>query len=613
MKVDGFKVKNRPPIKIAEVNGLSNIVAIAGPNGAGKSRLHVSLLSALQDGGAGTDLQVTVSATCEEEKEAWGQEILNSANGVEGSKIKDLVKKRQSAKTWKSSVIYIDSERQEFTRNANLGRDFGVLSKNPLEDSIDPNYYQRPFRNRCHETVYEIVKRYLFSYSEIGKQYVEMQKKGEQLTEVYETPLKPYVEVFNQLLAPKQLCESPDANGLDLLYKFEGQELPSSSLSSGERQVLWLATDLLLREPEDCIILIDELEAHLHKDLCYRLFQVLQTIGKNNQFFFFTHSPDIISYCLNHSAIFLVSHKVNPNNQAQLISIANQPEESVSNLRQLGQEIGVISLGRRILLIEGTRSSIDYYVYTSILRSIAPDVVVLPSQSKQDILKAVEGASILTNDAFWGLEFFMVIDKDAIHTDQYIAKKEEKCANLRFLKRYSIENYFLDEATISEVFKDLKEESPDLTVPSNIRESLKKLTLDNISSFVERSVVAKVEDACRVDISAIFRDGEVNEASLLQISSDLSNLLKKEEIQNLGNSFKDKLKESIQNDDEEWKSLCHGKSILPRLVGAGPVKYKNFQKLYVDKAKEKNFEQFQDIVNIFNIWFNSGTSSHDIN
>src|SRR5207244_9851363 len=96
-------------------------------------------------------------------------------------------------------------------------------------------------------------------------------------------PMLPFKKVFSQLLAPKELVD-PSARRQTLEFSLDGQVFDITALSSGEREVVNVAFDFLLREPSDCIVFFDEPELHLHPELSHKLIQVLQSIGARNQF-----------------------------------------------------------------------------------------------------------------------------------------------------------------------------------------------------------------------------------------------------------------------------------------------------------------------------------------
>jgi predicted ATP-binding protein involved in virulence len=80
-----------------------------------------------------------------------------------------------------------------------------------------------------------------------------------------------------------------DADGTK--YTFDG-------LSSGERSVLNFLAQYFARQMQNSIVLIDEIETHLHPTWQRRLLSNLLRLntdeGHNNQFIITTHSPTIM-------------------------------------------------------------------------------------------------------------------------------------------------------------------------------------------------------------------------------------------------------------------------------------------------------------------------------
>jgi|APTNR8051073442_1049403.scaffolds.fasta_scaffold00383_22 predicted ATPase len=75
---------------------------------------------------------------------------------------------------------------------------------------------------------------------------------------------------------------------------FDGQsEYELGSISAGERAILPLLIDFVNWDINNSIILIDELELHLHPPLQQALVRMLPKLGKNNQFIITTHSDDV--------------------------------------------------------------------------------------------------------------------------------------------------------------------------------------------------------------------------------------------------------------------------------------------------------------------------------
>jgi predicted ATP-dependent endonuclease of OLD family len=72
-------------------------------------------------------------------------------------------------------------------------------------------------------------------------------------------------------------------------------EVTIDQLSDGEKQLYGRLIALMILEPSNSIILIDEPEIALHPAWQQRIMQLYSHIGKNNQFIVATHSPQIIA------------------------------------------------------------------------------------------------------------------------------------------------------------------------------------------------------------------------------------------------------------------------------------------------------------------------------
>jgi hypothetical protein len=188
----------------------------------------------------------------------------------------------------------------------------------------------------------------------------------------------PFNDAFRRLLAPKEL-EEPEPQKGQLFYRHEGKSFPVTALSSGEREVVNIVFDFLLRNPSDCIVIFDEPELHLHPELSYRLIQTLRAAGERNQFIFCTHSAEIISASLDNSVIFIAPPKEPPINQAIRVT---ENDDTHQALRLVGQSIGIVALGKKIVLIEGQHGSLDKQTYGALLHGRFPDLVLVPSGGK---------------------------------------------------------------------------------------------------------------------------------------------------------------------------------------------------------------------------------------
>jgi len=85
-----------------------------------------------------------------------------------------------------------------------------------------------------------------------------------------------------------------------------GDRVTIDNLSSGEQQLYARVVALMILNPYNSVILIDEPEIALHPKWQIEIMKIYSNIGKNNQFIITTHSPFIISQTPYKNLTFLV-------------------------------------------------------------------------------------------------------------------------------------------------------------------------------------------------------------------------------------------------------------------------------------------------------------------
>lgn len=106
-----------------------------------------------------------------------------------------------------------------------------------------------------------------------------------------------------------------DGQSEELVYLTENQVLPIGNLSSGYQSLIWMVFDIAFRmallNPDLCeniaktpgIVLIDELDMHLHPKWQWNVVEALKVTFPNVQFIAATHSPMIIASCKGENLI----------------------------------------------------------------------------------------------------------------------------------------------------------------------------------------------------------------------------------------------------------------------------------------------------------------------
>lgn len=175
--------------------------------------------------------------------------------------------------------------------------DFGKASKNKLDD-------RRCGYIGCLDRAKDI--------SSIKDWCLKME-----MAEYHKEKLMPEYEAFKDIISlvmyrMSELEEKPkiyySKTFGDIVYSEDGKEYPVAILSAGYQSVLWMTMDMVFRmallnpQCEDLskvhgVVLIDEIDMHLHPKWQWKILDVLKEVFPNIQFIIATHSPIIISSC----------------------------------------------------------------------------------------------------------------------------------------------------------------------------------------------------------------------------------------------------------------------------------------------------------------------------
>lgn len=613
MHLRDIRVENAHPVRLFEVDNLSSVVVIAGPNGVGKTRLIQRLVEHLRGAQPNVEIKGVIEASSPREADSWGgRRTLDMSSPGDMTLFRSVLQVNRRRHHWQSSLVNIESDR---TIQALRPYQFTWDIVDPYEEEIGWETGFGYMRDRFPDTVHSIFRLIEAQKQGIASRAVSLRRTGaSQMNLDFDDPMEPFKRVFSQLLAPKELVD-PSARDQRLQYRLEGQTLEFSTLSSGEREVVNIAFDFLLRNPSDCIVFFDEPELHLHPELSYRLIQTLQTIGARNQFVLSTHSPEVISSSLDRSVVFLGPPRTaadgSPANQAIPVSEADETNQA---LRLLGHSIGIIALGKRIVLIEGDQSSLDKQTYGRITEGAYPDLVLVPSGGRH-VIESFDAVyrSVLSR-TLWGVQFYMLCDGDSAppgglsETTSALAE-----GRLRVLPRYHLENYFLDEHVWAAAFAAMEPPGSWLRSPEAIRAQLIEIAKDtvsyavalSISSYFRTSVgnVDMMPSDCHgktgPEVAALLQARAETEMARIRSALDTSGI----EVAALGRF--NEITESLNSEGDEWKPLVPGKPVLGRFAGKAGVTTARAKALYLDAAASAAPDPFREILDIFDAFAHS--------
>jgi predicted ATPase len=606
MKLTSIAIHDVMPVRRFDVDEFADVVVFAGPNGVGKTRLLGSIVDRLRSpAGGGPVVRAKVSATSDAEREAWGKSELDLTDSADAALLAQTLQVGRRRRKWTSSLVNFESDRS--IRNLQPMEwtwDMPDLD----EEDISWDLTFGPMRDRFRDTVHSMFRMIEGQKQKIANRAVQLKREGRDSMNLgFVDPMEEFKRVFDMLLGPKQLAD-PQARLQRLQYIQGGDTFDFESLSSGEREVVNIAFDFLLRQPRDCIVFFDEPELHLHPELSYKLLRTLRSIGERNQFILSTHSPDVISSSLDQSVVFIAPSKATDDggfvNQAIPVT---ESDETNQALRLLGQSIGIVALGKRIVLIEGEESSLDKQTYGSILGDLYSDLVLVPSGGKHVIQSFDAVYEAVLKRTLWGVEFFMLCDGDTAPPSSTAADAASSEGRLHRLSKYHLENYFLDEHVWAEVFSAMEPENSWLRDPERIRAKLREIA----TGFVSYAVALAASSSLRrqvgnVDLmpkdchgktvaetQALFStaaEGELERVKTVLESDSVSQEVEK--------TF-EQLQKAIEVDSEEWKTLIPGKPVLATFASDAGLSPARAKSLYIDKAVTSGRQPFEEITTLF--------------
>ena len=490
MKIKKITATDIPPIKNFMADDLKDLVVIAGPNGVGKTRLVNGMLNSLRSPGPSrrgkhlTKLSFIIEATDKSEREVWGASELDTLIPEHAAILQNSLNQVRRRRNFRNSILYYESNRtiQQVQPFA-----FQFDIPDPWEEDISWDFALGGLNKRWEDTQHAIFKKLENQRTSIGNRAIQLRNEGHDSMQLaFDDPMIPFNEAFSKLLGPKTFVR-PEIRNQRLMYMDGGNPFEIQTLSSGEREVLGIVFDFILRNPSHCVVFFDEPELHLHPELLSRLITTLRSVGESNQFIFATHSAELISSSLDESVIFLTPSKDDGGNQAVKI----EPRDEVTEaLHQLGQSVGIVSLGKKIVLIEGSDASLDKKTYAQIVKDRFPELVLLPCGSKNTLSSFDTVASEVLNESLWGIRFFMLADRDAATGEQPGVTE-----NFQMLSRYHLENYFLDAEMLRQCFADREEEDSWLQSVEQIENRLREIARSQLGYAVSLVVSKKIRDA----------------------------------------------------------------------------------------------------------------------
>ena len=377
-------------------------------------------------------------------------------------------------------------------------------------------------------------------------------------------------QIWNQIFPEITFYPEPNDRVLEVIRN--GNKYSINGLSDGERCVLFYIGNVLLA-PENSYIVVDEPETFLNAAVYNQLWDLLISERHDCQFIFASHNMDFVQSRTNATYIWCKKFEAPYNLEYQKL------DDSLNLPLNLLTEVS--GTKKPILFCEGTKTSIDYQIYSKLFSEFC---FVKPVQGHKQVIqhtKAYNNLQLLHGNTAYG-----IIDNDWMNESSIQEQKEQ---NIFVLPFNEVEMMLVDEAVVKSClhFDDDKEKQRKF---ENFQQSIIKSCEEKkdkiISLALKKRVDEFLEGNCiqnnkpsKEDVEEFFKslvdEFDVsstvdNITSIVEASLDTSDFsrilkicnLKNEIINHRGNTkivpnFKDKALRRIALDNDLQKKLRH--------------------------------------------------------
>ena len=370
-------------------------------------------------------------------------------------------------------------------------------------------------------------------------------------------------QVWNLISPEIRFILEPDNRVVEV--EKNGSRYSINGLSDGERCILFYIGNVLLA-PENSYIIVDEPETFLNAAVYNELWDLLISQRSDCQFVFASHNMDFVQSRTNATYLWCKKFEAPYNLEYQIL------EESQEMPLSLLTEVS--GTKKPILFCEGTKTSIDYQIYSKLFSDLC---FVKPVQGHKQVIQHTKAYNDLQQ--IHGNIAFGIIDNDWMDEESI---QDYKDINIIVLPFNEIEMILVDESVVKSVlpFDDNTEQQRKFNnlknaIISSCREKKDKIInialKKRLDEFMESHLIEKSEPnehdahvfldslSSKFDVDSTFnRINSIVEESLA--SSDFSRILmicnlKKEIIDYRGNTqitpkFKEKALSRIALDSE---------------------------------------------------------------
>ncbi len=217
-------------------------------------------------------------------------------------------------------------------------------------------------------------------------------------------------ELFSDFFAPKKLLGyRSHQNEMQVAVETPNGIHDLDQLSSGERELFFVLTNLYRIRKLPCVVLYDEPERHLNAGLEAKLLPALSKLQSQNQIWIATHGVELIG------SVPLADIVPLPREAGDVVSPRIADNAAIARTRileQLGARLGLQLAANRIVFVEGENSQKDKAILDNLVGPQLPGVLFVASGPAAGVMGAGTRASLLLEDAAKDTRFIMLLDSD---------------------------------------------------------------------------------------------------------------------------------------------------------------------------------------------------------
>lgn len=467
IQLNNFKRFDKLTIQLGDVP--KKIIALVGPNGCGKS----SIFDAFEE------IQKNYKGANYTPAQSFLHKLFHSegleSQGYDRSRAVKIIKEDGTENFDKKSFYIRTSYR--FTPSIN------VTSIQKQQDILED-------RNRPGSSA-QLDARLTENYERLyGRAFEEWQAGEKSGTQFREDLLGSINSILGEVLEIEisSLGNVIEGKGQLFFNKGKSKNFPYDNLSSGEKEVVDIVVDLIIKSTQytDTVYCIDEPELHLNTAIQRKLLvEIEKLIPENCQLWIATHSIG-----------FLRALQEELRNKVAVLDFSGRDFDSLVDVKPMRltrknwqsvfetalEDLTGLLAPKRIIYCEGwpqpsaagDELGFDAIAYNQIFSEEFPDTLFISSGGNTELEKNSAIALTILNKAFAEVEIVLLKDKD-INSNGALTTDEQRQEWLdvnptkrRMLSRKEIENYICDFEILSKRYPVVTQEQYIEVIPDSI-------------------------------------------------------------------------------------------------------------------------------------------------